>query len=155
MRALLSFLVLCIGCGDPITAKGAGEDADSDSDSDAFPDWSDTGDDSSADENDPPEIGFAQALCDDDGTPHWEFSAMANDEQGVHTLSSEATVEVLKRDESLGIHTITIGESSRYGATIAVSEVGVSCSAATEHDFAFVVTDQDGNQSEAWIVTGE
>ena len=155
MRALASFLVLCMGCGDPITAKGAGGDAGSNADSDGLPDWPDAGDESSPDADDPPEIGHAQAVCDDGDTSYWTFLAVATDDQGVHTLSPEATVEVLKGDESLGVHAITLDESSQYRASVEASEVGVSCSAASNHDFAFVVTDQDGNESEPRIVTGE
>ena len=156
MRYAVPLLVVCVGCGDPITAKGAGESANqgSDWDWDADPGSDDTG--MGTTETDVrPSIQFAQALCDAGGQDRWKFTMTASDPQGLNTLDTEATVTVLREDEAQGSHVLAIDDSLRHTATVSASEVGISCSNATQFEFSFTVSDQDGNESDPKIVTGE
>ena len=159
MRALIPFLLIWSGCGPAITSKGAASSGQ-DSGEDDGP-WSDDGDGGNGDDDDHdgvvrPEISYAAAVCDEGGTAHWDFSAIASDPQGIDTLNSEGQVEVFFGDESYGTILLTLdSDQARYKGEEDANIVGVLCSVATEYDFAFTVSDVDGNLSETKIVTGE
>jgi hypothetical protein len=147
MRILFSIGLILMGCGSPITAKTIGEDADSDTDVDADADA-----DADADTDVNPTISFAQALCE---SGQWTFSAIASDPQGLDTLDPSGLVEAYSGDTVVNSETLILNESTqRFDGSADATALGVSCGAASAHDFWFTVYDIDGNPSEAEIVAG-
>jgi hypothetical protein len=147
MRILFSIGLILVGCGGPITAKTIGDDADSDADSDVDADA-----DADADTDVNPTVSFAQAVCE---SGQWEFSATASDPQGLDTLDPSGLVEAYSGETAVNSETLTLNESAqRFEGSADATALGVSCSAASAHEFWFTVYDIDGNPSEAKIVEG-
>ena len=156
MRSWVLLMTVICGCSDPITAKGANDESDGESEWDwnAGPSGADTGEAQNDETQVRPSIQFAQALCDSGGQERWKFTMTASDPQGLNTLSSEALVSVFDEESMIGTHELSIDDSFRHGSTVSALDVGISCPDATEFTFSFVVSDQDGNESEPEIVTG-
>lgn len=149
--------LLFAGCGDAITAKNVGQGDDSGTAGDASDLDGGTSDaDGGPQGSQDPSVSYAQAVCEEAPSRTWTFTATASDPQGIDSLSTTGMVDVYSGEDWVSQHEMTLDTASqRYLASVSVADVAVPCARATEHDFSFTVSDEDGNASEPKIVSGE
>jgi len=165
MRIWMVFFSFCMGCGSPILPSTKGADTgDTEADdgwgsttgSDADADADDGGDDGPAPlEN--PTIGLASAVCLDGTRAFWKLDVIATDPQGINTLTGEANCDIYPAGATEGMahHSVSLTcASGDCGQTYDGEEEGVLCNDASNWEFRFTVTDEDGYVSAVEVVTG-
>lgn len=158
MRSTVAFFIALTGCSSSVLGvnkhgpdTGAGSSADSDADSDADADGG-----SEPDVH--PDITFAQAACERGATDEWFFNAAADDPQGIETLAANGEIRVLNPSMEAADPAILVLDCSASSgfctAEYSAADVGAVCALAEEVEFEFTVSDEDGNQSDAFVVSG-
>lgn len=158
MRSTVAFFIALTGCSSsvlgvnkhgPDTGVGSSADSDADSDADA---------DGGSEPEVHPEITFAQAVCERGATDEWFFNAAAADPQGIETLAASGEVRVFNPStDTAEAVTLVLDCSASSGfctAEYSAADVGAVCALAEEIEFEFTVSDEDGNQSNGFAVSG-
>ena len=171
MRTCLLFFVFWMGCGaDPIIPDykggdsgaadeeddGWGSETGSDADGAASDDGSDVGDadaDDAPAELENPSITIASAVCI--GEDLWRLKVIADDPQGLNTISDEANCEIYRIANGVRIDAVTLACALGDCAQNYTDEEGKAvCATATDWEFHFTVTDEDGYVLTPVVVTG-
>jgi hypothetical protein len=157
MRPWLALFALACndekGSGD--SASGGGEEADTDTDTD-----SDTDTDTDSDPQ-LPYITAADASCSyhDTGTSYWMWTvdASAADPQGVKTIDSMGTVDVLDaatEKKVVASYVLACTAKGLCSTAFKADTDGILCDDPKQWTFRFTVTDEDKNVSEPFDVIG-
>ncbi len=133
------------------TTGDAGSGADADADADG-----DDGSDGAAPLANPT-ITLASAVCLQDTTDFWKLKLIASDPQGLNTLSATANCDIYPAGatDGMAVHSVQLGCalgdcSQNYSG----EEEGVLCDGATEWEFRFTISDEDGYFSTPEVVIG-
>ena len=155
MRPWLALFALA--CNDEKRSgdSASGGDADADADTDA---------DSDTDTDTDPQLPYitaADASCSyhDTGTSYWMWTvdASADDPQGVKTVDSMGTVEVLDaatEKKVMASYVLACSAKGLCSTAFKADADGILCDDPTKWTFRFTVTDEDDNESVPFDVTG-
>jgi len=155
--------VFWVGCGSAILSPTKDGDAtDEESIDTAASDTDEAGDDGSGEEEpaplENPTIQYASAVCREGTVGLWQLSLVADDPQGIQTVTGGATCEIYpvgSTDDGV-IHAIDMScdENGRCGQNYNGEDENVLCSDATSWEFHFMIMDEDGYLSTVEVVVG-
>ena len=169
MRKSLVFCALLVGCDAPITPASKWSDSGLSDDEEA--EWSagttpsdegtaedGSGGDDGTSPSENPTLSYTSAVCLEGTVAFWQLALVANDPQGIDTLSGSATCEIFPVGVNDGdpTHTLTLecDGAGRCGQNYDGEDESVLCEAASSWDFHFMITDEDGYVSTVEVVTG-
>ncbi len=163
MRKWMGLGVFLVGCGSSIISPTDDVGADAEESGDTAAVDQDEPDDDGADDEGPaplenPTIQYASAVCREGTVGLWQLSLVADDPQGIQTVTGGATAAIYPVGSSDvdPTHSVDMScdENGRCGQNYNGEDENVLCSDATSWEFHFTIMDEDGYLSSTEVVVG-
>ena len=134
-----------------LVACGASDISTGDSGSDSGNTGSDSGTTGNNGSDEAPELQSVEARCSYQSSGEsyylWVLEAYVDDPQGRDTIETNQTVEVYRGGSLQASYGLICGAANPCIGSFKEAQNGILCDSASDYEFRFLITDEDGNTS--------